>query len=127
MSFLLKGVHDRLNLLGSFEGGDQVPFFIVQGQVREVLYLIKRSQEEFFVPSYFDIGVFGQFVVCIKVLHFREGLVSGHDDLDVLEMVPIPQDRFRLVFAMVAVGAEEHDDGAAVLLEAGFVFLQRGD
>lgn len=56
----------------------------------------------------------------VEFLELFEGLIGCHYDLDVLELREVGQDGFRLVLAMVAVRAEEHDDGLMVLFDVFF-------
>jgi len=125
MLLLLKCVHDGVDLLRPLEGSDEVAFLVVKGQVGKIADLIKRGEEEFFVPAYLDIRVFEDAVVRIELFHFFKRLISGHHDLDVLEFVPLGQDGFRLVFAMVAIGAEEHDDRTAIFFQILFCYIGR--
>ena len=38
-------------LLGAFEGGDEVTFFVIKGQIRQVADLVKGGQDEVFVTT----------------------------------------------------------------------------
>ena len=64
--------------------------------------------------------MFVDFIVLVKFLHGLERHVGGHDDLDVLEILEIGEDGLRLVFAMLAFGAEEHDNRLVILMEVVF-------
>lgn len=87
LRLLVKSSKDRIYLLGALKSGDQVAILVIQGQVRQVAYSIERGEKEFLITAYLDIGVFGQPVMGIELLHFTEWLVGGHDDLDVLEIL----------------------------------------
>ena len=52
-----------------------------------------------------------------KILHFVKWLKGGHHDLDILEFLIFGQDEFRLVLAMVALGAEIDDKSGAMLFQ----------
>jgi len=106
-----------VRLLGAFEGGDQVTFFVIKGEIRQVADLVEGGQPELFVAADQNIGVFVDLVMFVEFFHFGEGLIGGHDDLDIPEVLEIGEDRFGLVLTVFTVGAEEHDNGFAVLVE----------
>lgn len=110
-------MHQRIDLLRSFKRSDQIAFLVIEGQVGEIVDLEKWNQEKFLVPSYFNIGVIREMIVGIEFLHFAKGLVSGHDDLDILEFFEIGQDALGLVLAMLAVRAKEHDHRKPVFFQ----------
>ena len=53
----------------------------------------------------------------VEFFQFLKRLVGCHDDLDILEFFKVCEDGFRLVFAVFAIGAEEHDDCPPVLFD----------
>jgi hypothetical protein len=116
-TFFIEGIQDRIRLLCSFEGGDQPPPFIIEGEVGQIADLVEGGEYELLVPSDLHIRVIGNAVVGVKLFHLVEGLVGGHNDLDIPEFLKISQDGFRLVFAMFAIRAEKHNNGTVVLFD----------
>ena len=114
-SITIEGIQDHFGFLGPFEGGDKITLFVVKGQIRQAVYLVERGQNELFITADLDIRMLGHLVMFIELLHVRERLVRSHDDVHILKVVEIGQDRFRLVFAMFAVGTKEHHDGLTPL------------
>ena len=77
--------------MSAFKGLDQITFFVIEGQVGQIVLLVEGYEAECFVPAYFDIGVIGKMVMRIELFHFVEWLIGGHDDLDILEFIKIGQ------------------------------------
>lgn len=116
-TFFLERIEDRVRFLGSLEGSDQFALLIIKGEVGEAADLIEGRQDEFLIPADQHVRVPGDVVVGVELFHLLERLIGGHDDLDIPEFAEIAENGFRLVFAMLAVGTEIHDDGAAVLFD----------
>lgn len=115
-----EGFDQGIRLLSAFKCGDQVAFFVVQGEVRQVADLVERGQPELFIAANQDIGMLVDLIALIEFFHFGKGLVGSHNDLDILKVLKVSEDGFGLVFAVLAVRAEVHDHGLVVFMEVVF-------
>ena len=121
--FIVEGAHQGLDLLGSLKGRDQIAILVIECQVGEIMNTVERNKEEFLIPSDLDIGVLGQMVMLVKILHLAERLISGHDDLDILEFGEAAQHTLGLMLAVLTVGTEEHDQRTAVPFQIFFCHI----
>ena len=113
----VEGIQKHIDLLRSFKGGDKVTLLVIKGQIRQTVYLIEGRQNEFLIAADLHIRMLAHLVVRVKLLHLFERLIGRHHDIQILEFLPIGQDRFRLVLAMLAVRAKEHYDRLAALFQ----------
>jgi hypothetical protein len=113
----LKSVQEGIHLLVALKMGDIIAFFVVQGQEWKVLYFIEGWQRPFLIPSHFNIWMIRNAEIVIEFLHFRERLIGGHHNLNILELAEIGEDIRGLVFAMFTFRVEEHDQGLMIFFQ----------
>lgn len=116
-SLAVESFQDHVRFLSPFKGRDKVALFVIKGQIWQTVYLVERRQNELFIAADLHIRMLIHFVVRIEILHLFEGLIGGHHDIHILERIPVGQDRFRLMFAMLAIRTKEHHDGLPPLFQ----------
>jgi hypothetical protein len=130
ITFSLQGLQYLIHLRVPLKYGYEVSIFVVQRQQRGEFDAIEGTEEILYVPANMEILVFVQIEFLAEVADLVNRLESGHHDLDVPEFINVFCEHFGLFPAMVAVGAEQHDDNrnsrpeVTVCEPTGAVFLQ---
>jgi hypothetical protein len=130
ITLLLQRFQYLIHLRVTFKHGDEVPVLVVQRQQGCEFDAIERAEEILHIAADVKILVFVEIEFLAEVADLVHRLESGHYDLNIPELVDVFGEHFGLFPAVVAVGAEKHDDyrnsGPEVTVgePTGTVFLQ---
>lgn len=108
--FRLKIFHQVFPFRRSFKSFKQPVFFIVDGQKRQVMYLKIIGEEKFGIAANGNVPEFSQLKIFIELQHFIKRQGGYHYKMGAAELLYIPFYQFGLMFAMLAIGTEQHDD-----------------
>ena len=94
---------------GTLKRIDQVAGFIIEGKEGQGTHIIERWEHEADITAHGYILVSLEIIVRIEFLHLVEWHGSGHYDLDLFELIDIPDKLFCFMLAMITFRAEEHE------------------
>jgi len=115
--FLCKSCQHFTYIYITLEGGNKLALFIIERLKWQTFYFVEGGQKEFDIPAHFNIRIVSNLVLIVKVNHFIEWLIGYHHDLVFLQLLHILFHFSPLVFAMVAIGAEIHNNGWLMMLQ----------
>lgn len=119
-SHLFENIFQVLDLHGAFKSGEQIPLFVVHGQVGHETDIIKNRKRVFNILAHSDVIKPLEVIFFIKRFHGIEGHHGGHYDLDIFELVNILNDLFSFMLAMFAIRIKENEQDRLVFFEIAF-------